>query len=353
MARPRALYVGQGWLGSCARGLREALVRQGWELDELTEEQVLPKWGSRPLRAALRLLRPALRAELGRRVAAAAERAGAQLVIVYKGTWLDRTTLAALRRQGRRCVNVYPDCSPLSHGSELAQALGEYDLVVSTKPWHPEAWNPLFGYRNRCVHVPHGYDPALHLCESPAREPQVDVAMVATYRPEYADLVLGLSDRAELAGRSVELYGAGWAALASRLPPGWAIRGAVHGHAYRRALQRAAVYVAPVTRDVVIAGRRYPGDEDTTRTYELPAAGAFFVHRRTDYVRRIFDEGAEVPMFDDAAELAGHVGRALADQQWREACRRAAHRRAVPRDSLDRRAAQVTELLAEEGIIDG
>jgi len=94
----------------------------------------------------------------------------------------------------------------------------------------------------------------------------------------------------------------------------WRVCPAVHGYTYVKALLDAKVCIAPLTRNVVIDGKRYPGDEDTTRTYELPALGAFFIHQRTGYVKEIFDENKEVPMFDDAEELAEHIMRGLSDE---------------------------------------
>ena len=57
----------------------------------------------------------------------------------------------------------------------------------------------------------------------------------------------------------------------------------------------------------VINGVRQPGDEDTTRTYELAAAHCFFIHRRTDFVKTLYSEADEVPMYDAPEELAEKI----------------------------------------------
>ena len=101
-----------------------------------------------------------------------------------------------------------------------------------------------------------------------------------------------------------------------------------------------------------MGGRAYPGDEDTTRTYELPAMGAFVIHRRTERARSLFDEDSEMPMFDSPQELAEQIRRGLADPDRREAMRRRAQERAVPRDSLDNRAAEFIGILKREGLAD-
>ena len=94
-------------------------------------------------------------------------------------------------------------------------------------------------------------------------------------------------------------------------------------------------------REVVINGKRQPGDEDSTRTYELAAAQCFFLHRRTDYVQTVFDERTEVPLWDDARELAALVRHYLPRDRERRMMAAAAHARAVPEYSVPNRAAQV------------
>lgn len=349
---PPVLFLGESWLGSCGRSFREALVRQGLRVEDYVEESAFPKWRPRALRAVLRLVRPATVRAYEADVLARARSCGARIVMAYKGARLSPNVLARLRDGGCRTVNIYPDYSPLNQGMNLVRALGDYDLVVSTKVWHPGAWAPMFGYSNRCRYVPQGYDPVLHYRATNSGERPLDVAMVATYREEYARLVVQLAEQPGMAPLKVGLFGYGWERLTSDLPASWTAGGEVHGHAYVRALALAKVYIAPVTRDVVIAGTRYPGDEDSTRTYELPAAGAFFIHRRTELVRALFDEGTEVPMYDDGVELAALIAEALANPARREAMRAAAQARAVPRDSLDNRARAFLDILREEGILD-
>ena len=94
-------------------------------------------------------------------------------------------------------------------------------------------------------------------------------------------------------------------------------------------------------REAVINGQQQPGDEDTTRTYELAAAGCFFIHRRTAFVQTLYDEATEVPMFDDGRELASKVLYFLARPEERLTMAIAAQKRAVPAYSIDARTSEV------------
>jgi glycosyltransferase involved in cell wall biosynthesis len=346
----RILYVGESWLGSCARSLKEALCRQpDVAVDEVNEDLVRPISRARLLRAAGRLLAPWYRRELEERILAIIEARNPHVVVAYKGWSLSASFIDRIKRRGPLVVNVFPDCSPHAHGRELAQAMGHYDLVLSTKVFHPTHWQDIYGYSNACAFVPQGYDPLLHLASTPPESPTFDVAMVATWRPEYEQLMQELGRRLTGKGVTVGIGGCGWHERADRLPSGWTFAGELTGHAYVEWLRRGRVCLAPVTRLMRVAGVLHPGDEDSTRTYELAAAHCFFLHRRTPYVKTVYDSRDEVPMFDDAAELAEKLQTYLKREDLRQEMAKKAHQRAVPAYSLDHRAASIIELVKRFG----
>jgi spore maturation protein CgeB len=221
--------------------------------------------------------------------------------------------------------------------------MGAYDLVVSTKPFHPAGWAPIYGYSNPCVFVPHGYDPAVHYFPLAPGRHELDVVIAATWRPEYHALVHDFAREIRDLPLRVAVAGAGWQQHRSHFPPRWRFVSTVTGRQYGEFLRSGRIAIAPVQRQVVIAGVRQPGDEDTTRTYELAAAHCFMLHRRTSYVQTIFDESREVPMWDDATELATLVRHYLPRDDERLAMATAAHARAVPDYSVSNRARQVLE----------
>lgn len=242
-------------------------------------------------------------------------------------------------------VNVYPDLSPHAHGRAHRIAVGAYDLVISTKQFHSAHWRATYGYRNPCEFVPQGYDPKLHLVTTPVAAQAWDVVLLATWRPEYGRLVRDLARELGDTRVRVAIGGNGWENRREDLPREWVLLGGVDGRRYVETLRMGRICLAPLTRDMVVDGERQPGDVDTTRTYELAAAHCFFVHRRTEFVTSLYDERLEVPMFDDAAELAAHIRWFLPREDARREMAAAAHRRAVPAYSLDARAGEIVSLL--------
>lgn len=344
----RLLYVGESWLGSCARSLKEALARRSDVcLDEVNEDLFFPKAEPRWLRAVGRLLEGPRRRELYRHIRRRVDGFHPDVVMMYKGFPIEASFIDELRTLGCNVVNVYPDASPHAHGALHRSAVGAYDLVISTKAFHPALWRKVYHYDNQCEWVPQGYDPYLHLVSHRPTDPWFDVTLVATWRHEYGELMGRLARALSKSAVSVAIAGHGWQARRDDYPRDWVITGPLQGRSYVEWVRRARICLAPVTRRIVVGGTPQPGDEDSTRTYELAAACCFFVHQRTALVARLYEEGTEVPMFDSADELAAKILYFLPRDADRDEMALAAHRRAIRSYSLDARATSIVGMLKE------
>ncbi|MCX5724499.1 MAG: glycosyltransferase [Nitrospirae bacterium] len=338
----RILFVGDTWQGSSARSLCEALALDpSVVMHEVGEDRFLPNHRGLLLRLANRLLRPLQRQELECAVLRAISECRPDVIVVYKGAGIGSGLLNAIRCADIPTVNVFPDYSPHAYGRRLQAAMGRYDLVISTKPFHPQLWQSRYGYRNPCVCVPHGYDPEVHYWSVPMPSQSYDVALCGTWRPEYHRLMRAFAEALDDDSVSVVVAGPGWDAPRAELPHHWEYCGPRVGRAYGEFLRSAKIVIAPVNGEVVIRGVTQRGDMDTTRTYELAAAHCFFLHQRTDYVATLYDEQQEVPLWSDANELAGLVRRWLPDEAGRRVMAARAHARAVPAYAIPQRAASV------------
>ena len=338
----KILYVGESWRGSSARSMFNAMEKLAYvEIDDIGEDHYFPKGRSLMVRGINRLLRSWYCAELEREIAARLAVLRPDVLIVYKGSGVSAEAVCRAKQAGVFTVNIFPDCSPNAHGAKLNAAMGEYDLVVSTKPFHPANWEAIYGYRNRCVFVPHGYDPAVHYFAEPPGVQDYDVVLAATWRLQYQNFLERLSAVIDGTALRVGIIGSGWIERSSHFPSDWEIAPALHGRAYCEWLRRGRIAISPVHRDMVVRGVCQPGDEDTTRTYNLAAAGCFFLHRRTPFVQTIYDEATEVPMWDDPDELVMLVRKYLPLEAERRAMAARAHARAVPDYSIPSRALQV------------
>lgn len=344
LSMTRIFFVGETWQGSSARSLREALaLLPNVLMNDVGIDRFVPNYQHLPLRIANRFLLSLQLRELESAVLLAMEGFRPDAVVVYKGASVGAGLVEAMRSSGVPVVNVFPDNSPHSYGRRLREAMGRYDLVISTKSFHPRLWQPHYGYRNPCVCVPHGYDPSVHFWADPTPSQTFDVALCATWRPEYHQLMRAFADALGDNSITVAIAGSGWSKHLEQLPRHWLYVGPRAGRAYGEFLRSAKISIAPVNREVVIRGARQPGDEDTTRTYELAAAHCFFLHQRTDFVATIYDEHSEVLLWSDATELASLVRRWLPDEAGRRAMAARAHLRAVPAYSIPQRAVSVLQ----------
>lgn len=338
----KILYVGEAWEGSSARSVREALTLfPAVQLNHIDEDHYFPVGRALLGRGAGWLMRPWLRAKLERKIGRRVKSLRPDVLMVYKGNGVSARAVRRARQRGVFTVNIFPDCSPHAHGTALRKAIGEYDLIISTKPFHPAGWREIYGYANRCICVPHGYDPAVHYWSDPPERLDFDVVLAATWREQYQTLMQQLATA--LNGQRVRLavIGSGWSQRASQLPSHWEIGPPLVGRAYGEWLRRGRIALAPVHEEMVVGGVRQPGDQDTTRTYNLAAAGCFFLHRRTPYAQSIYDEVTEVPMWDNAEELAELVRKYLPLEDERRAMAARAHARAVPAYSIPNRVEDI------------
>jgi hypothetical protein len=338
----RILFVGDTWQGSSARSLREALAdRPTVTVRDIGIDTFIPNYSHLPLRLANRVLRGFQQRELRSAVLGTLEEFCPDAVIVYKGAGIDASLVTQIRSLGAPVVNVFPDYSPHAYGRQLQEALGIYDLAISTKPFHPQLWQSEYGYRNPCVFVPHGYDPAVHYWSVPATSQIYDVALCSHWRREYHRLMVSFAEALGDDEISVAVAGPGWSDHRHELPRHWHCVGPKVARSYGEFLRSARIAIAPVNREVVVRGVEQPGDEETTRTYELAAAQCFFLHQRTDYVSTVYDEKTEVPLWANAQELASLVRRWLSDDVGRREMAGRAHARAVPAYSIPERAVSI------------
>jgi spore maturation protein CgeB len=343
----KILYIGESWLGSCARSLKEALARQpGIEIDEISEDAAFPKPQASWLRVLAKITHKAYQREFSAAIESKVRAFQPDAILVYKGWSIDSGLFDLIKPFAIPVINIYPDNSPHGHGSNHRIAVGRYDAVISTKAYHPSLWSSLYGYQNPCYFVPQGYDPHLSLRLQPAEQQRVDVVLAATFRPEYAELMRELSVNLppEI---SLAIAGNGWQTVASQLPSNWQYIGPVHGRGYTDFIRSGQIVIAPMSTQPVDASLKQPGDVDTTRTYELAAAHCFFIHRHSDYVRQLYSE-QEVPTFQNGKDLAEQIMRYLPQPELRLQMAAAAHRRAVPAYSLDSRAQAILAIISQQ-----
>jgi spore maturation protein CgeB len=331
----RVLFLGENWYGSCARACCYALRRLGCDVTDIDVQTLIPQWRQRSNRAIARILQSRITREYNQLILDSASQLRPDILLAFKGSFVQPRTLEILRQSQVALYNYYPDTSPTAHDRLLAESIREYDCVFYTKKF----WGltPPQVLADRAVaFLPHGYDSDVHkplpLDDQDTADYGHDVTVIASHT-SYKELLLSalLRHRPNL---DLHIYGSRWET--SRSPELQShIRGIpIYGSQYAKAARAAQICLGIMSGKVEGVSQ---GDETTTRTFEIPACGGFMLHERTPELLELYEEGREVACFGSVEELASKIDYYLAHPEERNAIARAGHARCVPAYSYDSR----------------
>ncbi len=317
---------------SRTRGFVRALAALGHRLMIVNERDFIPLRPTRAGKLANRVTRKRRRNAYNSAVRENVAAWKPELVLVFKGTYLRAETMAelkTLKRPPRAFLLNYDDFFSAAASNligDLEQLVRHYDCVFTTRRCNVDELKAI-GAR-RALYLPFCYDPAFHFPVEPTK-----------------------AERRRLAGRVVFIgsYEPERAAALSKLPPGDL---AVWGNNWRGrgpASLRRAVRGRPLTgldfsrglNSALIAlnfFRRANRDRLNSRSFELPACGAFTLSERSEELAAFFREDREVVMFDGPDELRDKTAYYLKNEAERTAIARAGYERVRrdPNTILDR-----------------
>jgi glycosyltransferase involved in cell wall biosynthesis len=330
----RVLYIGENWFGSCARACCYALRRLGCEVHDVDIQTFVPQLHKRSSRAIVRLLHSRIVEEFNDELRTAARQFRPDFLLAFKGLLVHPDTLRALRGQSIALFNYYPDTSAFAHGALLPTTLPEYDCIFYTKRfWDTDVRKRIL--LKESIYLPHGYDSEIFcpwlLSDADRKLYGNDVIVIATHtaaKEALLDKLVGLRPNLDL-----RIWGYGWSDRnrSTRLTR-FVTGRPLYAVSYAKAAQAARINLGVMSG--VVQGASV-GDETTTRTYEIPAAGGFMLHQRSAELMELFEEGKEVAAFGSVQELAEKIDYYLAHPEEREAIAAAGHRRCVPAYSYD------------------
>ena len=308
------------------------------------EKYVPSSWQRKSLRALRRLLEPRLVREYTEALIDEARHLRPHLFFVFKGRYVAPEAIRTIRELGAIAINVYPDVSFMAHGPYLPQALPMYDWVFTTKSFGLTDLERLLGVRNASF-VPHSYDPETHapieLNDEDLGRYACDVSFIGTWSRKKQRLLEHV--QSQLPAIRLRVWGAQWekaTSLGSSLEGG-----GVYGTEYAKSMVGSKINLA-ILSEVRLGASS--GDRTTSRTFHIPATGAFMLHERTKEFLEYFAEGVECACFDAPDELVNKIGYYLDNDHERLAVAAAGQRRCIESGySVDVRAGEVLEKMAE------
>lgn len=345
----RILFVGAGNQGSHARAMSRAFSRLGQIVHEFDPRQYAPiTWSGFFLRSVRRMLNRSIVQQLNAQIIRDMDSMEPTLMVVYKGEAMLPATLQEARRRGICCVNVYPDVSVFTHGALIPRCLPLYDHIFTTKSFGREDLYEHFKLTN-VAFLPHGFDPEVHRTFDPdsvaSASLKCDASFIGTWSPKKEAHLHQVVTRTK--DISLKIWGAQWESTKSAAVKACFTGKYVMGILYAVAVQNTKVNIAILSEARLGSSS---GDQTTTRTFEIPAAGGFMLHERTEEVLSFYEEDKEVACFGSEAELAEKVKFFLENPNQRERIRIAAHRRCLAENSIDARAQKILDWFWERAL---
>lgn len=257
------------------------------------------------MRIVRKVLRPLLVRELTLSAKQFADAFYPELVFVFKGNAVHPNLIRFYKGRGVPVVNFYPDVSFHVHGPYIPRALPLYDHVFTSKSWGVADMKEQLGVNHISV-LEHGYDPELDhpLLMSDAERARFccDVIFIGTWSPK-KEMLLSYLKRA-LPDTRVMIWGGYWEKSTAPELTGSIVGAPIIGDGYSKVLQAASICLGILSESRKGASS---GDLVTSRTFNIPACGAFMLHERNEEVLRYFREDEEAAFFESPDELVDRV----------------------------------------------
>ena len=298
---PRVLFVGNAFEGSTAFQRRKAFAELGHEVFFVPSGDGFPTRRSFYRRVRHKLGMPLENCGENLGLVKMSKQVRPELIWIEKGTTIRRSCIQHIK-------GMLPDCKVVSFSSDdmmnprnqsyyWRSALSSYDVHVTTKTYNiTELTNA--GAQD-VVFMPKSFDPDTHkplsLTQREYDQYGARVAFVGSHEKERANSIMELSFR----GIPVRVWGNGWQGCI-RNNVGLIIEGRpVYGNDYAKVLNASKINLCFL--------RKMNRDQQTARSIEIPACGAFMLAERTGEHLQLFREGIEAEFFADDEELLEKV----------------------------------------------
>jgi hypothetical protein len=325
----------------------KALRRAGWSVHVVAEWEYVPmRWKRAAMKAIGRATRSVAVREFNEALLSWATKFQPELLLVFKGMFVQRDTLRELRQRGVRAYCFYPDVSFHAHGPYLPSTLPEYDWVFTTKTFGLADMREQLGITRASV-LPHAFDPDLHrpvhVGFADLERYGCDVSYIGTWSPKKEAVLSELA--AQRPALRLRVWGEQWRRARSAPLRNAIVGYEVIGEEYVRAICSSAINLGILSERRLGASE---GDRITSRTFHIPACEGFLLHERTDEVKAVFAEGREIACYDGCEELLERVDSFLRDAELRRAIARQGREVVAAAHSWDHR---IQDVLARHAIL--
>jgi len=287
----RILAISDVWQGANDYAFVRAFRRAGHSVSVVSAPNYIPQWERTSLKILRRLLTPMLIAEYNQALITAAKKMQPELFFVFKGAYLTPATLVVIKEMGAIAIQFYPDVSFHTHGKYISQALPHYDWVFTTKSYGLDDMLTQLGIGNASF-MSHAFDPEVHAPLTGEKKTGhhygCDVSFIGTWSPKKQNILEHI--QRSLPKSKLRVWGNQWQNSGDCLKN--MVEGrAITGTEYAKAIHDSAINLAILSE---VRDGASSGDQITARTFEIPAAGGFMLHERTEEAMQYFEDGKDL-----------------------------------------------------------
>jgi len=297
----RILFIGEmtPYLTTAAR--RDALLELGYSVETIDPMPIVRRPYALPFTLTYRTLLTQGVFELNRRILEQTARFRPDMIWIEKGTYVFPRTMSRLRREsGALLVCHNTDDFKIKglvnrlHWRFLRRSLRFYDVHITSNLYNVQEFREA-GFP-AVVHMELAANSALpdpgFLSDDERKLLGGPVGFIGHWEPVTERSLLYLVQN----GVPLKVYGGGWEDARAREE----LRGVVQnrfvwGPEYARAIASFDVNLGIVSK--------WNRNHTASRTFQIPAFGAFLLHERNEVVMRYFKEGIEAEFFSSDEEL--------------------------------------------------
>ncbi|MEO0882821.1 MAG: glycosyltransferase [Pseudomonadota bacterium] len=300
----RILAVSYVWQGANDYAFIRAFRRAGHSVHVVSERDYVPSWRGLGLRALNRALRPLTVRDYNRALLERASSFQPDLLFVFKGAYLFEETIRRIQDDGAIAIQFYPDVSFHTHGPYLPRALKAYDWVFTTKTFGLSDMAEQLDVRDASF-LPHAYDPETHRPLPLSDRDHCQYGCDASFIGDWSPKKQAILEQVISIDPSIDMSIFGSERWKNRgLTAGIFTGHRIYGDEYAKAIAASRINIGLLSEIQKGASR---GDQITARTFEIPAAGGFMLHERTDEAMEYFEDGKECVFFDGPGDLATKI----------------------------------------------
>lgn len=285
----KILIYGESWIGTLPQLLASDLSKRGFLVEIFDFTEVLPGIRNRSLveRIQRRLLTKFYTTKIRSSFLKKIESFSPDLVIVAKGLHLDRQMLQKVRSNGIPLVNWNPDdfFNLKNSNSSLIEAMGEYDLIVSSR-------DHLFQkYRDhgakRLLYLDWYYVPELHFDHG--KEKTISASFVGSWSPSREEFIAQLTT-------SFSIWGGGWEKSSRAFNKRHDVKNKILSQR-----EMSAVFCSSKFNLNLLTHEN--SDFSNLRFFEVPASGGLLLTERNPSATRYLVDREECLMFSSPKEV--------------------------------------------------